>query len=155
MPYKGKESLTMKALAASCNDTIHNPLPPLSSREEAVLCRRWHEHHDVTAAGRLIGSHLHMIAEVAMAHRGCGVPMQELIGEGYVGLVRAACRYDPECGTRFAAYATWSVRAAIQESILRAVPWIQRYTADVETATLTLPRHVRSSRQRSSAQFVP
>lgn len=144
----------MKVLATSCVTTAHNMPPPMSTREEAALCRRWHEHHDITAAGRLIGSHLHMVAGAAMAHRGCGVRMQDLIGEGYVGLVRAACRYDPSCGTRFATYATWSVHAAIQESILQALPQMRQCAADVETVSVTPPQRARSSRERS-AQFVP
>ena len=53
-----------------------------------------------------------------MAHRGCGVLTQDLIGEGYVGLMRAACRYNPGCGTSFGIYATSCVQAAIQRSIL-------------------------------------
>ena len=53
-----------------------------------------------------------------MAHRGCGVLTQDLIGEGYVGLMRAACRYDPGYGTSFGIYATWCVQAATQHTIL-------------------------------------
>jgi len=54
-----------------------------------------------------------------MDHRGYGLPLEALIGEGNVGLMRAVCRFDPDRGVRFSTYALWSVRAAIQEYILR------------------------------------
>jgi RNA polymerase sigma-32 factor len=54
-----------------------------------------------------------------MDYRGYGLPSEELIGEGHVGIMRAVCRFDPDRGVRFATYAIWWVRAAIQEYILR------------------------------------
>jgi len=92
----------------------------LGGTEEQMLCRRWHEHHDIAAAGTLVGNHLHLIARMATAHDRFGALTQELIGEGYVGLMRAACRYDPACGISFTSYATWWVRAAIQQCSSRA-----------------------------------
>jgi RNA polymerase sigma-32 factor len=52
-----------------------------------------------------------------LAYRGRGLPIEDLIGEGHVGLMRAVCRFDPDCGTRFATYAVWWVRAAIRQYI--------------------------------------
>jgi RNA polymerase sigma-32 factor len=139
----------VKANHIARNDQTRDMPPPLTASEEATLCHRWHEHHDVGAAERLVGSHLHMVAGIAMAHRGYGVLTQELIGEGYVGLMQAACRYDPSCGTRFASYATCWVRAAIQQSILRAAPAMH---ADETIDSTPLP-HVRRSEQSASVQF--
>jgi RNA polymerase sigma factor (sigma-70 family) len=136
------------------NETTRDTPPPLSASEEAALCRRWHEHHDVAAAERLVGSHLQMVAGIAMAHRGYGVLTQELIGEGYVGLMQAACRYDPSCGTRFASYATCWVRAAIQQSILRASPAMHADEADGETIDSRPLLHARGSEQRASVHFI-
>jgi RNA polymerase sigma-32 factor len=112
----------MKAITAVHTGPMSNVLPRISAEEEEVLCRSWHEHHDIAAAGRLIGGHLNLVAGIAMAHRGYGVLTQELIAEGYVGLMRAACRYDPASGTRFASYAIGWVQAAVQQKILRASP---------------------------------
>ncbi len=144
----------MKAIAATRTHRADNAPPPLSVREEEALCDRWHEHHDIAAAERLIGSHLHVLATIATAHRGCGVRMQELIGEGYVGLMRAACRYDPACGTRFVTYATWWVQAAIHQSILCASHSMQRDDVDSDNVTATAPQFTRGNGQRNSVQFV-
>jgi RNA polymerase sigma-32 factor len=144
----------MKVIATASNDRADNTLPPLSVLEEKVLCSRWHERHDIAAAERLIGSHLHVLATIATAHRGCGVRMQELISEGYVGLMRAACRYDPACGTRFVTYATWWMQAAIQQSILCASHSMRADAVDAENATAMTPLPVHGDKQRGSVQFV-
>jgi len=93
--------------------------PILSVEAEQALCGRWHDHHDISAAHRLAGSHSRLVVKIAMGHRGYGLPLEELIGEGHVGLMRAVCRFDPDRGVRFSTYALWWVRAAIQEYILR------------------------------------
>ena len=91
--------------------------PLLSAETEHSLCRRWIDHHDIAAADQLVRSHLHLVVEIAMGYRGRGLPTEHLIGEGHVGLMRAVCRFDPDCGTRFATYAVWWVGAAIQQYI--------------------------------------
>jgi RNA polymerase sigma-32 factor len=92
--------------------------PMLSEEEEQELCCRWRDHHDVGAVHQLVGSHLRLVVKIARGHRGYGLPPEDLIGEGHVGLMRAVCRFDPDRGARFATYAVWWVRAAIQEYIL-------------------------------------
>jgi len=93
-------------------------LPLLSADTEHSLCRRWIDHHDIAAAHQLAGSHLCLVVKIALGYRGYGLPVEELIGEGYVGLMRAVCRFDPGRGARFATYAVWWVRAAVQQYIL-------------------------------------
>jgi len=51
-------------------------------------------------------------------YRGYGLPLEDLVGEGYVGMMRALCRFDPDRGVRFATFALWWVRASIEEYIL-------------------------------------
>ena len=92
--------------------------PMLSAEAEQALCRRWSEHHDISAAHQLAGSHLRLVVATAMRYRGYGLPSEELIGEGHVGLMRAICRFDPDHGARLSTYAIWWIRAAIQEYIL-------------------------------------
>lgn len=92
--------------------------PLLSAETEHSLCRRWIDHHDIAAAYQLVSSHLRLVVKIAMGYRGHGLPIEELIGYGHVGLMHAVCRFDPDCGTRFATYAVWWVRAAIQQHIL-------------------------------------
>jgi RNA polymerase sigma-32 factor len=61
-----------------------------------------------------------LVAKVAMGYRGYGLPMPEVISEGNVGLMQAVKRFEPEKGFRFATYAMWWIKAAIQEYILRS-----------------------------------
>jgi RNA polymerase sigma-32 factor len=82
------------------------------------LCKRWCDHYDSSAAHQLLSSHLRLVVKIAAGHRGYGLPAEELIGEGHVGMMRVVCRFDPDHGVRFAAYAIWWVPAAIQEYIL-------------------------------------
>jgi RNA polymerase sigma-32 factor len=65
-------------------------------------------------------SHLRLVAKAAMGYRGYGLPMPEVISEGNVGLMQAVKRFEPEKGFRFATYAMWWIKAAIQEYILRS-----------------------------------
>ena len=92
--------------------------PMLNAEEERELCRRWRDRQNISAVLQLVGSHLHLIVKIARGCRGYGLPSEDLIGEGYVGLMRAVCRFDPDHGARFATYAVWWVRAAMQAYIL-------------------------------------
>jgi RNA polymerase sigma-32 factor len=94
--------------------------PMLEPEEEYMLAKRWKEHEDPDAAGRLVTSHLRLVAKIAMGYRGYGLPLSELISEGNVGMMQAVKRFDPDRGFRLATYAMWWIRAAIQEYILHS-----------------------------------
>ncbi len=94
--------------------------PMLEAEEECVLAKRWREHGDADAAHKLVTSHLRLVAKIAVGYRGYGLPISEVISEGNVGLMQAAKRFDPQKGFRFATYAMWWIKAAIQEYILRS-----------------------------------
>jgi RNA polymerase sigma-32 factor len=94
--------------------------PMLEPDEEFVLAKQWQEHGDVEAAHRLVTSHLRLVAKIAMGYRGYGLPLNEIISEGNVGLMQAVKRFDPDRGFRLATYAMWWIRAAIQEYILHS-----------------------------------
>ena len=94
--------------------------PMLSHEEEYMLARRWREHDDIGAAHKLVTSHLRLVAKIAMGYRGYGLPVNELISEGNVGMMQAVKRFEPDRGFRLATYAMWWIRAAIQEYILRS-----------------------------------
>src|SRR4051794_39182135 len=94
--------------------------PMLEQGEEYMLAKSWREHDDLKAAHRLVTSHLRLVAKIAMGYRGYGLPMNEIISEGNVGLMQAVTRFDPDKGFRLATYALWWIRAAIQEYILRS-----------------------------------
>src|ERR687898_779489 len=94
--------------------------PMLEQSEEFMLAKRWQEHQDTEAAHKMVTSHLRLVAKIAMGYRGYGLPMNEIISEGNVGLMQAVKRFDPDRGFRLATYAMWWIRAAIQEYILHS-----------------------------------
>jgi RNA polymerase sigma-32 factor len=95
-------------------------VPMLEPHEEHMLAKRWREHGDHAAAHKLVNSHLRLVARIATGYRGYGLPISELISEGNVGLIQALKRFEPDKGFRLATYATWWIKAAIQEYILRS-----------------------------------
>jgi RNA polymerase sigma-32 factor len=94
--------------------------PMLEPEEEYMLGKRFQEHNDLDAAHKMVTSHLRLVAKIAMGYRGYGLPVQELISEGNVGMMQAVKRFDPDKGFRLATYAMWWIRASIQEYILRS-----------------------------------
>jgi RNA polymerase sigma-32 factor len=94
--------------------------PMLEPQEEFMLAKQWREHGDRDAAHRLVTSHLRLVAKIAMGYRGYGLPINEVVSEGNVGLMQAVKRFEPDKGFRLATYAMWWIRAAIQEYILRS-----------------------------------
>jgi len=94
--------------------------PMLKADEEKDLARRWLEQRDQDALQKLLGSHLRLVVKIARGNSGYGLPMADLVAEGNVGLMLAADRFDPEREFRFSTYATWWIRATMQEYILRS-----------------------------------
>jgi RNA polymerase sigma-32 factor len=94
--------------------------PILERQEEYVLAKRWREHGDRDAAHKLVTSHLRLVTKIARDHRGYDLPISEVISEGNIGLLQAVERFEPEKGFRLATYATWWIKAAIQDYILRS-----------------------------------
>src|SRR5947208_5781963 len=85
-----------------------------------MLGKRWREHGDRDAANKLVNSYLRLVTKIARDYRGYCLPISEVISEGNVGLMQAVERFEPEKGFRFATYAVWWIKAAIQEYILRS-----------------------------------
>ena len=92
--------------------------PMLSPERELELARAWRDQRDPAAANELVASHLRLVIKIARGYSGYGFPLGELVGEGNLGLTQALGKYDPERGFRFATYAMWWIKAAIQEHIL-------------------------------------
>lgn len=94
--------------------------PMLEKQEEYTLAKAWREHGDRDAAHKLVTSHLRLVAKIAMGYRGYGLPVNEVISEGNVGLMQAVKKFEPEKGFRLATYAMWWIKASIQEFVLRS-----------------------------------
>ena len=93
--------------------------PLLSREDERSLARRWSENGDTEALHGLIDAYTRLVVRPAMHYRRYGAPLSDLVQEGVVGLMMAAQRFQPEREIRFSTYATWWVRAAMQDYILR------------------------------------
>ena len=94
--------------------------PMLDAEEEYMLAKNWKERGNLQAAHKLVTSHLRLVAKIAMGYRGYGLPVNELISEGNLGLMQAVKKFDPDKGFRLATYAMWWIKAAIQEYVLRS-----------------------------------
>ncbi|MGV6826213.1 MAG: RNA polymerase sigma factor RpoH [bacterium] len=94
-------------------------LPMLSEEEEHNLAVKVRQHNDLEAARMLIMSHLRFVVRVARQYSGYGLPQQDLIQEGTVGLMKAVRRFDPDYGVRLASFAVHWIKAEIHEFVLK------------------------------------
>jgi RNA polymerase primary sigma factor len=91
-------------------------IPQLSVEEEQA-CARLAAQGDEKARQRLIQANLRFVILVAKRYRNRGVPLEDLVNEGNIGLIQAAGRFDPDRGIRFVSYAVWWIRQAMQKAI--------------------------------------
>ena len=88
----------------------------LSHKEEIELSNRA-KAGDQRARQRLIEKNLRLVVSVAKKYRGYGLPFEDLIQEGNIGLMKAVEKFDPDRGFRFSTYATWWIRQAVQRAV--------------------------------------
>ena len=106
--------------------------PILSPEEEYMLAKRWKKRGDLKSAQKLITSHLRLVAKIAMKYKGYGLPVNEIISEGNIGLMQAVKKFDPEKGFKLATYAMWWIKASIQEYILRSWSLVKMGTTSAQ-----------------------
>ena len=94
--------------------------PMLDAEEEYMLAKNWKNTGNIKSAEKLVTSHLRLVAKIAMGYKGYGLPVNEMISEGNIGLMQAVKKFEPEKGFRLATYAMWWIKASIQEYILRS-----------------------------------
>ncbi len=94
-------------------------VPLLSREHEHLLALRWRNSGDEAALHELVNAYTRLVAATAAKYRNYGLPMADLMQEGAVGLMQAAARFDPEREVRFSTYASWWVRSAMQDYVLR------------------------------------
>ena len=96
-----------------------NRLPMLTVQEEQEFARKFKDHNDLEAAGKLVLSHLRLVVSVSRKYLGYGLPHCDLIQEGNIGLMKAVKRFDPDQGVRLVSYALHWIKAEIHEYILK------------------------------------
>jgi RNA polymerase sigma-32 factor len=97
-----------------------NKVPSLSQEEEFLLAKAYLEQNDLEAAHKLVTSHLKLVAKIAVRYRNYGLPLNELVSEGNLGLMQAVKKYNPDLGFRLSTYALWWIKASIHEYVLRS-----------------------------------
>jgi RNA polymerase primary sigma factor len=120
-------------LARFLAEVVRHPL--LTPAEEVRLARQV-ERGDAAAKQRMIESNLRLVVSIAKQYRGLGLPFDDLIQEGAIGLNRAVEKFDWRRGHKFSTYATWWIRQAVQRAISR------------QARTIRLPIHVLERRHR-------
>ncbi|HEY9162243.1 MAG TPA: RNA polymerase factor sigma-32 [Desulfomonilia bacterium] len=93
--------------------------PVISREEEYSLAKRLRDYNDVEAAQSLITSNLRNVVRIAMDYEGYGLPIEDIIQEGTIGLMIAVKKYDPDKGYRLMTYAVWWIKAMIHDYILK------------------------------------
>lgn len=93
--------------------------PVLDRDEEAALARRYRERRDPLDRERLVAANLRFVVSVARRYRHRGLPFEDLVAEGNIGLLRAAERFDADRGVRFVTYAAWWIRQSILGALAR------------------------------------
>ena len=104
----------------------------LEADTERKLAEAWRDKRCSQSVEQLVGSHLRLVVKVAKGFRGYGLPLNDLIAEGNVGLMQAIDRFEPERGFRLSTYALWWIRATIQEFVLRSWSMVKLGTTSAQ-----------------------
>jgi RNA polymerase sigma-32 factor len=118
--------------------------PFLTREEEKELAIAWIERKDERALHRLAHAHMRLVIAIANRFRNYGLAIPDLIQEGHIGLMEAAARFEPERDVRFSTYATWWIRASIQDHVLRNWSIVRGGTSSAQKALFFNLRRLRA-----------
>lgn len=118
--------------------------PYLARDEEHDLAVRWKESADQQSMHRLAHAHMRLVISMAAKFRNYGLSMSDLIQEGHIGLLEAAARFEPDREVRFSTYATWWIRASIQDYILKNWSIVRGGTSSAQKALFFNLRRLRA-----------
>ena len=118
--------------------------PYLERQNEHVLALRWKDQHDSKAMHQIAVAHMRLVISIAGRFKHFKLPLGDLVQEGYVGLLEAAARFEPNREVRFSTYATWWIRASIQDYILRNWSIVRGGTSSAQKALFFNLRRLRT-----------
>ncbi|WP_455477941.1 RNA polymerase factor sigma-32 [Bartonella sp. B10] len=118
--------------------------PYLERQKEYDLALRWKDKHDDAAMHQIAASHMRLVIAIANRFKRFKMPLGDLVQEGYVGLLEAAARFEPDREVRFSTYATWWIRASIQDYILRNWSIVRGGTSSSQKALFFNLRRLRA-----------
>ena len=127
--------------------------PYLEREEEHELAVAWKERDDQEALHKITRAHMRLVISMASKFRYFGLPMGDLIQEGHVGLLEAAARFDPSRDVRFSTYATWWIRASMQDYILRNWSIVRGGTSSAQKALFFNLRRLRARLAQGSSDM--
>ncbi|MBI1868325.1 MAG: RNA polymerase factor sigma-32 [Methylocystis sp.] len=123
--------------------------PFLERNEEKALAVAWKEQGDRGALHKLAAAHMRLVIALAARFRHYGLPLADLVQEGHVGLLEAAARFAPERDVRFSTYASWWIRASIQDYVLRNWSIVRGGTSSSQKALFFNLRRLRAKLARA------
>lgn len=126
--------------------------PLLSREEEHSLADKWAKQHDEKALHTLTQSYMRLVVAMAHKFKFYGLPVSDLIQEGSVGLLQAASKFDTGKDVRFSTYATWWVRAAIQDFVLRNWSIVRTGTTSAHKSLFFKLRYLRQKIDGASTE---
>ena len=132
--------------------TIAMNAPFLTREEEHTLAVNWRTRGDEAALHQLAASHMRLVIAIAARFRHFGLPPSELIQEGHVGLLEAAARFDPDRDIRYSTYATWWIRASIQDFVLRNWSIVRGGTSSTQKSLFFNLRRLRARLNRGTGR---
>ena len=118
--------------------------PFLEREEEKALALAWRDQGDRHALHKLTSAHMRLVIAIAAKFRHYGLPLADLVQEGHIGLLEASARFTPERDVRFSTYATWWIRASIQEYVLRNWSIVRGGTSSSQKALFFNLRRLRA-----------
>jgi RNA polymerase sigma-32 factor len=124
----------------------------LDAETELRLARAWRDHRDERALHRLITAYMRLAISMSSKFRRYGAPMNDLIQEASLGLMKAADKFDPERGVRFSTYAVWWIKASIQDYVMRNWSMVRTGSTSSQKALFFNLRRVQAKLEREASQ---
>ncbi len=123
----------------------------LDAETELRLAYAWRDHRDEAALHRLITAYMRLAISMAAKFRRYGAPMNDLIQEAGLGLMKAADKFDPDRGVRFSTYAVWWIKASIQDYVMRNWSMVRTGSTSSQKALFFNMRRVQAKLEREAA----
>ncbi|MGV6811767.1 MAG: RNA polymerase factor sigma-32 [Brevirhabdus sp.] len=123
----------------------------LDAETELKLAYAWRDKRDEAALHRLITAYMRLAISMAGKFRRYGAPMNDLIQEATLGLMKAADKFDPDRGVRFSTYAVWWIKASIQDYVMRNWSMVRTGSTSSQKALFFNLRRVQAQLERDAA----
>ena len=123
----------------------------LDADTELKLAYAWRDERDVEALHRLINAYMRLAISMASKFKRYGAPMNDLIQEAGLGLMKAADKFDPDRGVRFSTYAVWWIKASIQDHVMRNWSMVRTGSTSAQKSLFFNMRRVQARLEREAA----